>query len=75
MDSKMENAESRPVNVICLKWGSFYGPEYVNRLYRGVSAHMDRPFRFVCFTDDPTGLVDGVEAAEFPPPPPGWKYG
>lgn len=63
------------VNIICLKWGTLYGPDYVNRLYNGVKAHMDRPFRFVCFTDDPTGFADGVEAAPFPEPPPGWKYG
>lgn len=62
------------VNVICLKWGKGYGPEYVNRIYRGVRAHMDRPFRFVCFTDDPSGLDEGVEAAGFPPPPPGWTH-
>ena len=62
-------------NIICLKWGAFYGPEYVNRLYRGVKAHMDRPFRFVCFTDDPTGLDREIEAAQFPEPPQNWKFG
>lgn len=63
-----------PVNVICLKWGTLYGPDYVNRLYKGVKANMDRPFRFVCFTDDPNGLAEGVEAAPIPPPPEGWRY-
>ena len=41
-----------PQTVICLKWGDRYGPEYVNRLYRGVRANTDRPLRFVCITDD-----------------------
>jgi hypothetical protein len=62
------------VNVVCLKWGTAYGPEYVNRLYTGVKANLARPFRFVCFTDDPAGLLPGVETASFPMSPPGWKY-
>lgn len=62
------------VNVICLKWGTAYGPEYVNRLYRGVKKNMDRPFRFVCFTDNAEGLDAEIEAASFPCAPPGWKH-
>ena len=61
------------VNILCLKWGRRYGAEYVNRLYRGVKANLNRPFRFVCVTDDPSGLDAGVDAQPFPPPPPGWK--
>ena len=56
-------------NILCLKWGRLYSAEYVNRLYRGVKGHLHRPFRFVCVTDDPTGLVDGVETAAIPPKP------
>ncbi|MCR5839067.1 MAG: hypothetical protein K6G94_05475 [Kiritimatiellae bacterium] len=63
------------VNILCLKWGQYYGPEYVNRLYAGVRRFLTRPFRFVCVTDDPTGLVEGVEAVPFPGAPPGWKGG
>ena len=62
-----------PINVLCLKWGTLYAPEYVNRIYRGVCAHLHRPFRFVCVTDDPTGLVKGIDAVAFPQPPPGLK--
>ena len=61
-------------NVICLKWGTLYSAEYVNRLYRGVKAHLSRPFRFVCVTDDPRGLVDGVETAPIPPKPEGMVF-
>jgi len=62
------------VNVICLKWGTLYPAEYVNRLYRGVSAHLHRPFRFVCVTDDSSGLADGVEAVAFPACPPRMEF-
>ena len=66
------------VNVICMKWGTKYGPEYVNRLYRGVTRHLNRPHRFVCFTDDAAGIDPGVEVMPMPdlglPPSPerGW---
>ena len=53
-------------NILCLKWGTLYSAEYVNRLYRGVKAHLHRPFRFVCVTDDKTGLCEGVDAVDFP---------
>ncbi|MBP6763793.1 MAG: glycosyltransferase [Rubrivivax sp.] len=58
---------STSVNVICMKWGSMYGPEYVNRLQAGVARHLQRPHRFVCFTDDATGLVPAVQALPLPP--------
>ena len=57
------------VNILTLKWGTLYSSEYVNRLYRGVKAHLSRPFRFVCVTDDPSGLADGVDAVAFPEKP------
>ena len=57
------------VNVLCLKWGDYYGPEYVNRLYAGVKRNLKRPFRFVCVTDRPEGLTEGVEAVPLPEDP------
>ena len=56
-----------PVTIICMKWGSMYGPEYVNHLREGVSRHLRRPHRFVCFTDDASGLRPDVEAQPLPP--------
>jgi len=38
-----------------------YGPEHVNRLYRGVQRHLSPPHRFVCITDDPEGIDPEVE--------------
>lgn len=54
------------VNVICMKWGSMYGPEYVNHLRAGVARHLRRPHRFVCFTDDGSGLDAGIEVMPLP---------
>jgi hypothetical protein len=53
--------------ILCMKWGTRYGPEYVNRLYRMCARHMRGPFQFVCFTDSAKGLDKGIEARALPP--------
>ncbi|MEM7026438.1 MAG: hypothetical protein AAF637_28255 [Pseudomonadota bacterium] len=57
---------SRPVNVLCMKWGSMYGPDYVNRLRTMVARHLDLPHRFLCLTDDPRGVAAEVECRPLP---------
>ncbi len=54
-------------SVICMKWGTAYGPDYVNKLYSMVRRNTKRPLRFVCFTDDAAGLLPGIEAQPLPP--------
>ena len=44
------------VKFITLKWGTKYGPEYVNRLHNSIKQTYSGEFEFHCFTDDPTGL-------------------
>ena len=34
-------------NIICMKWGTKYGPEYVNRLASMVKRNITIPYRFV----------------------------
>ncbi len=58
---------SADINVICMKWGTLYGPHYVVRLRNMVRRHLSRPHRFVCFTDDPSGLDGDIETAPLPP--------
>lgn len=48
------------VNVVCLKFGNKYGPEYVNRLFYAVRRHTNVPFNFHCFTERPKGIHDDV---------------
>lgn len=62
------------VNIVTLKWGTLYGPEYVNRLYHGVKKYLSLPHRFICYTDNPSGIVDGVECYNFPEFPVADKY-
>ncbi len=57
---------TRTVNVVCMKWGDRYGPEWVNRLYGMVARNTTWTFRFVCFTDNPHGIRDEVECQPMP---------
>lgn len=56
-------------NVICIKWGTLYGPEYVNRLRAGVRRHLSRDVRFFCMTEDRTGLDRDIEILDLPVEP------
>lgn len=53
--------------ILCMKWGTRYGPEYVNRLYgMCVRAMRGQKFQFVCFTDNGAGVVEGVDVRRLP---------
>jgi len=49
-----------------MKWGTKYGPEYVNRLYAMVRRHLRGEFRFVCLTDRSEGVRAEVECLPIP---------
>ncbi|OWY12466.1 hypothetical protein B6V72_11220 [Thioclava sp. F34-6] len=55
-----------PLLILTMKWGDLYGPHYVNNLARGVRQHLQRPHRFICFTDDTSGLDPEIEALPLP---------
>ncbi len=53
-------------NVVCMKWGTKFGPEYVNRLFSMVEKNLTIPHRFICFTDDPRGINPKAETRPLP---------
>ncbi|MFO7936463.1 MAG: hypothetical protein R6V06_02525 [Kiritimatiellia bacterium] len=66
--------------VICMKWGTLYGPEYVNRLYNMVHRETTGELDFVCLTDNQEDINPAVRCFECPEidiPPPhnmrGWR--
>lgn len=66
--------------ILCMKWGTKYGPEYVNRLYAMVRRNLKGDFRFVCLTDDGSGIRSEVDCFPIPDlklpdglPERGWK--
>jgi hypothetical protein len=55
------------VNVICLKWGTKFEPEYVNNLFAAINRHSTVPIKLHCFTDSDVGLnKDGIEIHPLP---------
>lgn len=65
--------------VVCMKWGTKYSPDYVNRLYNMVVRNTSLPFSFICFTDNAEGINPQIEIRPLPemPLPPdkerGWR--
>jgi hypothetical protein len=55
-----------PGLVVCMKWGSRYGAEYANKLYKSCRTHVSGDLQFVCFTDDRRGLVGDIDARPLP---------
>lgn len=61
--------------VVCLKWGTKYGPEYVNKLYNMVSKHLTIEHEFICFTDNKSGIDKHIRTEPLPNiPVEGWWY-
>ncbi len=60
------------IDIVCFKWGPKFGPEYVNNLYNAIQRHVTVPHRFICYTDDPTGVE--CETREFLVDLPVWWY-
>ncbi len=53
--------------VLCMKWGTRYGVDFVNRLWSMVQRNTQRPTRMICYTDDPKGVATGVLTRPLPP--------
>ncbi len=44
------------VNVVCVKWGTLYSSDYVNKLYSMVKRNLTMEFDFYCITDNPSNI-------------------
>ncbi len=54
------------VNVVCMKWGTKFTPDYVNNLYHMVKRNITLPFRFFCVTEHSEGVDPAVEILPLP---------
>ena len=52
--------------IICMKWGSRYGPEFVNRLYSAIKRHTKRTTKLYCFTDNTNDIDKNVICKPLP---------
>jgi hypothetical protein len=57
------------INCICLKYGTLYGAEYVNRLRAASERNTRHDLRFICMTDDRSGIDPCVEVVPLPDEP------
>ncbi len=53
-------------NVLCMKWGKAYAADYVNVLASAVRKNLSVDHRFVCFTDDTSGISPEIETFPIP---------
>lgn len=49
-----------------MKWGSRYGPEFVNRLYNSIKKHTKKKTQLYCFTDNELGVNKGIICRPLP---------
>jgi hypothetical protein len=52
--------------VLCMKWGTMYGSEYVNNLYGMVARNICSPFTLTCLTDNSEGIRKEVHCLPLP---------
>lgn len=62
------------LNVVCVNQGNYLGrgAEYVNTLASMVGRTLPTEHKFICFTDDPEGLDEGIEVRPLPAGLTGW---
>jgi tetratricopeptide (TPR) repeat protein len=70
IDKSLTSTEFKEYDLFCfycVKWGTKYGPEYVNKLYNGVCKFFKFKLLFFCLTDDPTGLDPSIVPLQLDP--------
>ncbi len=60
------------INIVSVRIGPKYGPEYVLNLHNGIARHLGEEQAHWCLTDDPESLPEGVTAIPAPDHLPGW---
>ena len=59
MSYKYEEGKTK-VKVVCVKYGTKYGADYVNKLYYGVKKNLSIEHSFHCFTENEEGLDKNI---------------
>ncbi|MGI2031444.1 glycosyl transferase [Rhizobium panacihumi] len=67
MTNSVLAATSGVKQIICINWGTKYGPPFINRLYAMVKRNITPPFTFTCFTDNRSDLNPEILCEDLPP--------
>jgi len=85
-ESGENEEEPLGTSFLCVKYGTKYGAEYVNKLVEGIRRHLPENsagVKFICYTDDSSGIDESVEIRPLGKKifrkqgygkPPGWWY-
>lgn len=57
---------TKMISIVTMKWGTLFGPDYVNVLYRACKSASTIPFSFICFTEDAEGLDPDIIVKPLP---------
>ena len=60
--------------ILCLKHGTKYSAEYVNKLYNMTKRHCSLDYEFVCMTENPKGIDKNIKIIPLPDGLQGWWY-
>jgi tetratricopeptide (TPR) repeat protein len=60
------------ISFITMKWGTKYGFDYVNKLYRAIKRNTTKSFIFYCITDDAKGLEEEIRVMKLNSQFKGW---
>ena len=53
--------ETCEIMVVCVKYGTKYGADYVNKRHAGVKRHLSLDHQFACFTENTEGLNEDIK--------------
>lgn len=68
------NSQNKQYHILCLKHGTKYSSDYVNKLYNMVKRNCTLDFDFWCLTEDPSGVHPDVKIIPLPGGLSGWWY-
>ncbi len=54
------------IDFVCLKWGTKYTAEFVNKLDSMLSRNVSVPYQLHCMTEDKTGILPHIEIIDLP---------
>lgn len=64
--------DNSEINVLCVKWGTRYDYNYVNKLYRGIIRNTTKKIIFHCFTENSKDLDPNIKVIELKENWTGW---
>lgn len=54
------------IDFVCLKWGTKYSAEFVNKLDSMISRNISVPYQLHCMTEDKTGILPHIKIIDLP---------